>query len=60
MKDYKRLTERTQLGGVRYKRNGCVITVYPKNNNLTDMDKLALRLCEFEDMIEQGKLIERE
>jgi hypothetical protein len=59
MKNHKRMTERTQHGGVRYKRNGCVITVFPQSKNLTDMDKMALQLCEFEDRIEDGRLIQR-
>lgn len=53
----ERLTERVG-DGVRYYNGEYIITCYPKNNNLTHVDKLAAKLCEFEDKIENGTLIE--
>lgn len=65
MKEYKRLTERTKGNGIRYcksKLNNHYTTVYPKGNEdsylLDDIDKLAIRLADLEDKIENGTLIE--
>ena len=52
----ERLTERVG-DGVRYDNGEYIITCYPKNNNLTPVDKLAAKLCEFEDKIENGTVI---
>ena len=53
----ERLTER--IGdGVRYYDGKYLQTCYPKNNNLRPVDKLAVKLCEFEDKIENGALLE--
>lgn len=53
----ERLTER--IGdGVRYDNGEYIITCYPKNNNLTPVDELAVKLCEFEDKKESGSLLE--
>lgn len=51
-----RLTERVG-DGIRYYNGEYTVTCYPKNNNLTPVDKLAAKLCEFEDMIENGTII---
>lgn len=56
---YKRLTERTVNNGVKYDRNDYVRTCYPQNEYAhDDFDKMAIRLAELEDKIEQGTLIE--
>ena len=52
----ERLTERVG-DGVRYDNGEYIITCYPKNNNLTTVDKLAAKLCDLEDKIENGTLI---
>lgn len=53
----KRLTER--IGdGVRYDSGNYIVTCYPKNNNLSPIDKLVVKLCEFEDKKESGSLLE--
>lgn len=53
----KRFTER-RGDGVRYIEGRYEITCYPKNDNLSDIDKMAVRLCELEDKIESGQLVE--
>lgn len=53
----KRLTER-KGDGVSYTTGRYKITCYPKNDNLSDMDKIAVRLCELEDKLESGRAIE--
>lgn len=52
----ERLTERTK-NGVKYETEQYVITCYPENNNLNKVDKLAVKLCEYEDAEENGTLI---
>lgn len=53
----KRLTER--IGdGIRYTNGEYNVTCYPKNNNLTPVDELAVKLCDIEDKIENGTLTE--
>lgn len=52
-----RLTKRVG-DGVQYNNGEYITTCYPKNNNLTDVDKLAAKLCDLEDKIEQGELTE--
>lgn len=52
----ERLTQRVD-DGIRYDNGKYIVTCYPKNNNLTPVDKLAAKLCEFEDKIENGTLI---
>lgn len=56
MSGRERLTERVG-DGVRYDNGEYIITCYPKNNNLTTVDKLAAKLCDLEDKIENGTLI---
>ena len=57
MNERERLTE--HLGdGVRHDNGEYIITCYPKNKNLNPVDKLAVKLCELEDKIENGTLIE--
>lgn len=59
MKEYKRLTERTKNNGVKYDRNDFTRTCYPQNEYAhDDIDRMAIRLAELEDKIEQGTLIE--
>lgn len=53
----ERLTERVG-DGIRYKDGKYIVTCYPKNNNLSDVDKIAVKLCELEDKIENGTLLE--
>ena len=52
----ERFTERVG-DGIRYYNGEYIITCYPKNNNLTPVDKLAAKLCDFEDQIENGTII---
>ena len=53
----ERLTER--IGdGIRYYDGTYLQTCYPKNNNLRPLDKLAVKLCELEDKIANGTLVE--
>lgn len=51
-----RLTERVG-DGIRYDNGKYIVTCYPKNDNLTPVDKLAAKLCDFEDKIENGDVI---
>lgn len=53
----KRLTER--IGdGIRYTNGEYNVTCYPQNNNLTPVDELAVKLCDIEDKIENGTLVD--
>jgi hypothetical protein len=55
----ERLTKRTENGGVKFSNGEYWNTVYPQNENcLTDIHRMAIKLCELEDKIEQGTLIE--
>jgi hypothetical protein len=55
----ERLTKRTENGGVRFSNGEYWNTVYPQNEHcLTDIHRMAIRLCELEDKIEQGKILE--
>lgn len=56
MSKSERLTERVG-DGVRYDNGEYMVTCYPKNNNLNPVDKLAAKLCDLEDKIENGTLI---
>lgn len=53
MNKRERLTERVG-DGIRYCNGQYEVTCYPKNNNLTPVDKLAAKLCDFEDKFEDG------
>lgn len=44
----ERLTKRAG-NGVQYDNGKYVVTCYPENNNLTAVDKIAVKLCDFED-----------
>lgn len=56
---YERLTQRTENGGVKFSNGEYWNTVYPQNENcLTDIHRMAIKLCELEDKIEQGKIVE--
>lgn len=52
----ERLTERVG-DGIRYDNGKYIITCYPQNDNLTPVDKLAAKLCDLEDKIENGAVI---
>jgi hypothetical protein len=52
----ERLTERVG-DGIRYDNGNYTVTCYPKNNNLTPVDKLAAKLCDLENKIENGAVI---
>lgn len=55
----ERLTKRTENGGVRFSNGEYWNTVYPQNENcLTDIHRMAIKLCDLEDKIEQGKILE--
>lgn len=56
---YERLTQRTENGGVKFSNGEYWNTVYPQNENcLTDIHRMAIRLCEIEDKICEGKIVE--
>ena len=56
---YERLTERTENGGVKFSNGEYWNTVYPQNEScLTDIHRMAIRLCELEDKICEGKIVE--
>lgn len=46
----ERLTERIG-NGIRYDNGEYIVTCYPENENLTPVDKMAVRLCELEDKL---------
>jgi hypothetical protein len=55
----ERLTKRTENGGVRFSNGEYWNTVYPQNEHcLTDIHRMAIKLCGLEDKIEQGKILE--
>jgi hypothetical protein len=52
----ERLTTRLANGGVGYHSGEYFKVCYPWNEHcLTDIDRMAIRLCDLEDKIEQGK-----
>ena len=56
---YERLTTRLANGGVGYDSGEYFKVCYPWNENcLTDIDLMAIRLCEIEDKICEGKIVE--
>lgn len=56
---YDRLTKRTENGGVQFSNGEYWNTVYPQNENcLTDIHRMAIKLCDLEDKIEHGKILE--
>lgn len=57
MNKKERLTERAG-NGVQYATTGYLVKCYPENNNLSPVDKMAVKLCDLEDKIEDGTLIE--
>lgn len=55
----ERLTTRLANGGVGYDNGEYFKVCYPWNEHcLTDIDRMAIKLCDLEDKIEQGKLLE--
>jgi hypothetical protein len=55
----ERLTTRLANGGVGYDNGEYFKVCYPWNEHcLTDIDRMAIRLCDLEDKIEQGKIVE--
>lgn len=56
---YERLTTRLANGGVGYDNGEYFKVCYPWNEHcLTDIDRMAIKLCDLEDKIEQGKILE--
>lgn len=56
---YERLTQRTENGGVKFSNGEYWNTVYPQNDScLNDIHRMAIRLCEIEDKIQEGKIVE--
>lgn len=54
-----RLTTRLANGGVGYDNGEYFKVCYPWNEHcLTDIDRMAIKLCDLEDKIEQGKIVE--
>ena len=55
----ERLTTRLANGGVGYDNGEYFKVCYPWNEHcLTDIDRMAIKLCDLEDKIEQGKILE--
>ena len=55
----KRLTTRLANGGVMYDNGEYYAVCYPWNDHcLRSIDRMAIKLCELEDRIEQGQLVE--
>lgn len=55
----ERLTTRLANGGVGYDSGEYFKVCYPWNENcLTDIDRMAIRLCDLEDEICEGKIVE--
>ena len=55
----ERLTKRTENGGVRFSNGEYWNTVYPQNEHcLADIHRMAIKICDIEDKIEQGKIVE--
>jgi hypothetical protein len=55
----ERMTKRKENGGVRFSNGEYWNTVYPQNEHcLTDIHRMASKLCDLEDKIEQGKILE--
>ena len=55
----ERLTKRTENGGVRFSNGKYWNIVYPQNEHcLTDIHRMVIKLCDLEDKIEQGKIVE--
>lgn len=54
-----RLTIRLANGGVMYDKGEYKTVCYPWNEHcLSDVDRMAIKLCELEDKIEQGEIVE--
>ena len=55
----ERLTKRTENGGVQFSNGEYWNTVYPQNEHcLTDIHRMAIKLCELEDKICEGRMVE--
>lgn len=55
----ERLTKRTENGGIQFSNGEYWNTVYPQNENcLTDIHRMAIKLCDLEDKIDQGKILD--
>ena len=55
----ERLTKRLANGGVMYNNGEYWRVCYPWNEHcLNSIDRMAIKLCDFEDKIEQGELVE--
>ena len=54
-----RITKRLPNGGVMYDNGEYFHVCYPWNEHcLNNIDRIAIKLCDFEDKIEQGELVE--
>ena len=54
-----RLTTRLANGGVGYDNGEYFKVCYPWNEHcLSDVDRMAIKLCDLEDKIEQGEIVE--
>lgn len=55
----ERLTKRLPNGGVMYDNGEYWAVCYPWNEHcLRDIDRMAIKLCDLEDKIEQGDVVE--
>lgn len=54
----ERLTKRTENGAVVYNDGEYWKRCYQDKKRLTTLDRMAIKLCELEDKIEQGELVE--
>ena len=55
----ERLTKRTENGDVQFSNGEYWNTVYPQNEHcLTDIHRMAIKLCELEDKICEGRMVE--
>ena len=57
----KRFTERMKFNGVKYEDRGdCNIICYPDSDENDPIDEMAIRLCELEDMLDDGELVSKD
>lgn len=56
---YERMTTRLANGGVGYDNGEYFRVCYPWNEHcLMDIDRMAIKLCDLEDKICEGKIVE--
>ena len=57
----KRFTERMKFNGVKYEDRGdCNIICYHDSDENDPIDEMAIRLCELEDMLDDGELVSKD